>query len=853
MSLKKQASIQNQMTRHVSFCKAVPDNSTLSLLQLRLQQVKKLYEDFETNQEAIEETFPEERLDESYVVRTQMEEYYYFCHSKLQECINYLNDRKERTEGSQGSKNGNSTRQEVKLPRIELIPFSGKYEDWTSFKDLYTSLIHNNNSISDVQKLHYLKTNVQGDAESLLKSITVTEANYKEAWKKLTERYDHKRFIVDSLLKSFFNQHKITSENHKDIKQLIDKSSEIIQSLKIQGIPVGHWDAILIHVIVSKLDPETHKEWGLKQKKDDLPKYKELEEFLRLRWQSLEMIVTESEVKSQPGVQRTQSFGSKSASFLSTTEHNNRKSITKCFYCQDSSHKIISCSRYSILNTSDKINFIKSNRLCFNCLASGHSSSNCTSIGRCKICKSKHHTIIHNENKNSTVNNSQSNSNSTETANKTTVTAVNSTNASNKRVLLATAIVFVYSSSGEKYPAKTLIDLGSDNTVIVGKLATKLGLTKVPDHSKIRGLGDTEVSTRNSSVKFRISSHVDSTFSTEISATVMEKVTGNLPMVPIHREDWTHLRGLKLADPHYDCPSPVEILLGADTYEEILLDGLIKKRNDSPTAQNSRLGWLLFGVVKTKPEVIQENSTKIGLFSSKSDQLDNLLKTFWEIEEVPEQRKLTVKERQAEEIFVESVHKNNEGRYEVALPFDPEKESLDIGESKKAALASLFRMEGRFKKDKLLKERYQSYFKNLISAGHIELVPTERMDLHDKDKFYLPHHAVMKEESLTTKLRVVFNASWKSSTGISLNDKLLIGPKTQEDLFSILIRWRKHLFVMLADIEKMYRQIKLTTEHRDFQRILWRFNDNEPISEYRITTVIDGTASASFLATRTLN
>lgn len=110
----------------------------------------------------------------------------------------------------------------------------------------------------------------------------------------------------------------------------------------------------------------------------------------------------------------------------------------------------------------------------------------------------------------------------------------------------------------------------------------------------------------------------------------------------------------------------------------------------------------------------------------------------------------------------------------------------------------------------------------------------------------------MKEDSLTTKLRVVFDASRKSSTGISLNDKLLVGPKTQEDLFCILLRWRKHLVAFLADIEKMYRQVKIVPEHRDFQRLLWRLNENEPIKEYRITTVIDGTASASFLATRTL-
>lgn len=70
-------------------------------------------------------------------------------------------------------------------------------------------------------------------------------------------------------------------------------------------------------------------------------------------------------------------------------------------------------------------------------------------------------------------------------------------------------------------------------------------------------------------------------------------------------------------------------------------------------------------------------------------------------------------------------------------------------------------------------------------------------------------HGVAKESSLTTKLRLVFNASCKSTSSISLNDKLLIGPTIQEDVFSILIRWRKHNVAFIADIDKMYRQVKI--------------------------------------------
>lgn len=53
------------------------------------------------------------------------------------------------------------------------------------------------------------------------------------------------------------------------------------------------------------------------------------------------------------------------------------------------------------------------------------------------------------------------------------------------------------------------------------------------------------------------------------------------------------------------------------------------------------------------------------------------------------------------------------------------------------------------------------------------------------DAYFIPHHAVLKASSSTTKLRVVFDASRKSSSGSSLNDILMIGPTIQDDFFFV--------------------------------------------------------------------
>lgn len=106
---------------------------------------------------------------------------------------------------------------------------------------------------------------------------------------------------------------------------------------------------------------------------------------------------------------------------------------------------------------------------------------------------------------------------------------------------------------------------------------------------------------------------------------------------------------------------------------------------------------------------------------------------------------------------------------------------------------------------------------------------------------YLPHHAVVKESSTSTRLRVVFDASCKSDNSVSLNDMLLKGPVLQDDLLLILTRFRTHNYVLSADIIKMYRQFWITDEHRSFQRILWREDSSEPIKIFQLKTITYGT------------
>ncbi|ERL87294.1 hypothetical protein D910_04689, partial [Dendroctonus ponderosae] len=110
----------------------------------------------------------------------------------------------------------------------------------------------------------------------------------------------------------------------------------------------------------------------------------------------------------------------------------------------------------------------------------------------------------------------------------------------------------------------------------------------------------------------------------------------------------------------------------------------------------------------------------------------------------------------------------------------------------------------------------------------------------------------LPQSSTTTKLRVVFDGSVKSSSGISLNDTLKVGPKLQDDLMDLLLNFRTHKVAFTADIEKMYRCVMLNKPDRELHRILFRSSLTDELNHYQLNTVTYGTSCASFLAIRAL-
>ena len=146
---------------------------------------------------------------------------------------------------------------------------------------------------------------------------------------------------------------------------------------------------------------------------------------------------------------------------------------------------------------------------------------------------------------------------------------------------------------------------------------------------------------------------------------------------------------------------------------------------------------------------------------------------------------------------------------------------MDLLKQKRAAYGGS--ISRTYNKYKVLHEKpFQAIVQEYLDLGHAELVPPTQLHIPADKSFYLPMHGVYKDSSSTTKPRVVFDASAKTSSGHSLNDSLMVGPTPSPDLTDVLLTFRTHPIAISADISKMYRAVELAPKDRDLHRFVWR-------------------------------
>ena len=276
----------------------------------------------------------------------------------------------------------------TRLPRIVIPSFSGQREDWKSFRDLFRSLIHEDSSLSNVDKLYYLKTHVQGDARFAIDDLPVTAANYATAWNNLEARYDHRRLLVQDHLKALKTLRPLKEESSANLQHLLDELKRHRNQLRILGRPVDSWDDWLVLFASDAMDPVTRRDWEEELETLDAaagpqqhhhPSFAELSAFLQRRCRTLRSLGLARQPKQTGNAVR--------ASVPSTSNPRGVKAFAtttlKCSAC-DGPHYLGHCPRFKGHSAGKRRDLVTREQLCFNCLRQDHRAESCPSQSSCR-------------------------------------------------------------------------------------------------------------------------------------------------------------------------------------------------------------------------------------------------------------------------------------------------------------------------------------------------------------------------------------------------------------------------------------------------------------------------------------
>ena len=335
------------------------------------------------------------------------------------------------------------------------------------------------------------------------------------------------------------------------------------------------------------------------------------------------------------------------------------------------------------------------------------------------------------------------------------------------------------------------------------------------------------------------------------------------------KELWPQFEG-KLAEtfPRMD-PQPVDILLGVDVLPLIEADVPKQRSEEGLAAIATVFGWVPYGVVQRQDSLLPQ------LFASPTKLLEQSLQQFWAIEELPgdDHHRLdqistkTIDELAAEELISTNLRFFN-GQYHSEHLIRPD--AIVYDNNSNTCVARFMAYEKFLATDDLKRSMFHEAMAELAQRGDIEKVgawekvrradadpatPTLPADVLDKGfpdvltrgHFYVPVTAVFDLQRLTTKVRLCYDLSQKNKEGISLNSLILQGPKMHNDIVALLLKFRRHPFVILGDISKMFFAVAIGWT-RDWMRFVYRTDPNDPLEVWRFCSLVMGATDSPFQA-----
>ena len=258
------------------------------------------------------------------------------------------------------------------LPPIPLPKFAGSYLEWRGFAELFRSLVIDNQSICDVERMYHLKASLEGEPASLVKHISLS-AKFETAWDVLEKRYENKRMLITVYLDNILSVPPVKRGSFVDLSCLMNRTIGSLPTLKSLGCSTDTWGELLVFIMSRKLDQETQMKWEMSLGvSSDYPTFEQFNKFLETQ---IRVALSTDEPPA-------------SASHVEPVKK------ARCFICR-AKHPLYRCRRFKALTVEERREEIVENNHCFNCLKPGHFSFECPSLMSCLVCQQNHHSLLH--------------------------------------------------------------------------------------------------------------------------------------------------------------------------------------------------------------------------------------------------------------------------------------------------------------------------------------------------------------------------------------------------------------------------------------------------------------------------
>jgi hypothetical protein len=392
----------------------------------------------------------------------------------------------------------------------------------------------------------------------------------------LKERYDDQRLIIKNHIRALFDLPNVTKDSPASLRQLIDKVDLHLKVLKTLDAPTETWDLLIIHLIELKLDAFTMREWETTNKKT-MPTLKDMYAYLKDRCRVWEAIQFHKNPEKNRDVQSKSNPQQKSKAPFTRSSSNLATQQPSCKLCNQN-HFMYQCKQFLNLSVSARIAEVKRLKLCFNCLRStSHSASQCKS-GVCKICNKMHNSLLHLTEPAAPV--------TTNAAEDTPIVANHHCHSYESQVLLSTAVILVRDNTGQYQSCRALIDVGSQSNFVTIETCKRLRVNSKETNIRVTGIGNANGSIVNKIASLQVKSFHNA-FGANLNCLVVPIITHSVPAESINASLLQIPNNIKLADSQFHRSGPIDILIGAEIFWDLLCVGQIKATKVHPVFQKT--------------------------------------------------------------------------------------------------------------------------------------------------------------------------------------------------------------------------------------------------------------------------